>query len=262
MPTGAQRAGDKSFRVRVTDDGTPSLFDDETISVHVNEVNVAPVLAEIGSPTVDEETLLTFTATATDHDLPANGLSFSLLRAPDGAAIDAHSGVVSWMPTEALAPHSSIPTVRVTDDGARSLFDDETISVRVNEVNVAPVLAEIGSQTVDEETLLTFTATATDVDLPPNGLTFSLLGAPDGATIDAHSGVFSWTPTEAQGAGDYRFTLRVPDYSEVNLFDEELISIRVNEVNVAPVLADIGSKTVDEERLLTFTATATDHDLP
>src|SRR4051812_12357341 len=168
-------------------DGAGNLIDEETISVRVNEVNVAPVLAEIGSKTVDEETLLTFTATATDHDLPANNLTFDQRGVPDSAAIDAHSGVIKRKPTEAQGAGDHSFRVGLRGAGTRSLFDDETISVHVNEVNVAPVLAEIGSQTVDEETLLTFTATATDHDLPANGLSFSLLGAPDGAAIDAHS---------------------------------------------------------------------------
>ena len=51
--------------------------------------------------------------------------------------------------------------------------DSETITITVNEVNVAPVLGPIGDQTVDEAGRLTFTATATDADLPANTLTFS-----------------------------------------------------------------------------------------
>ena len=42
----------------VTDDGTPNLSDSETITVTVNEVNVAPVLDAVGDQTVDEQTLL------------------------------------------------------------------------------------------------------------------------------------------------------------------------------------------------------------
>ncbi|MCC7018063.1 MAG: putative Ig domain-containing protein, partial [Rhodospirillales bacterium] len=34
---------------------------------------------------------------------------------------------------------------------------------------------------------------------PANDLTFSLIGAPLGASIDPDTGVFTWTPTEAQG---------------------------------------------------------------
>ena len=43
---------------------------------------------------------------------------------------------------------------------------------------------------------MTFTATATDADVPANVLTFSLeAGAPAGATINGSTGAFSWTPT-------------------------------------------------------------------
>ena len=48
---------------------------------------------------------------------------------------------------------------------------------------------------------LTFTATATDNDLPANTLTFTLVGEPTGAVDRPVSGVFTWTPTEAQGPG-------------------------------------------------------------
>ena len=52
------------------------------------------------------------------------------------------------------------------DNGTPNLSDSETITVTVNEVNVAPVLDAIGNQTVDELALLSFTATASDVDDP------------------------------------------------------------------------------------------------
>ena len=48
----------------------------------------------------------------------------------------------------------------------------------------------------------TFTAGASDPDVPANTLSFSLLGAPAGATIHPATGAFSWTPTEAQGPGE------------------------------------------------------------
>ena len=100
---------------------------------------------------------------------------------------------------------------------------------------------------MDEGTLLSFTATASDADLPANGLTFSLLGAPEGAAIDAETGLFTWTPTEAQGPGIYSFAVRVTDDGDPSLFDEETISVTVSEVNVAPILDAIGNKAVDEQ---------------
>ncbi len=262
-PTEAQGPGTYTFKVMATDDGSPALSGETLVKITVNEVNVAPALAAIGNRTVSEETPLSFTAGATDADLPPNGLTFSLVGAPMGASIDGSSGAFTWTPSEAQGPGSYTFTVKVTDDGTPALSDQEEITVTVNEVNVAPELAVIGSQTVDEETSLRFTASATDHDLPPNALTFSLdAGAPAGTSIDAATGAFSWTPTEAQGPGSYPVTIRVSDNGTPSLDDFETFTITVNEVNQPPVLATIGSRSVNEETALAFTATAADPDLP
>ena len=210
-PTETQGPNSYTFSVVVTDNGTPNQADSESITVTVNEVNQAPALAAIGDRTVDEQTLLTFTASASDSDLPANGLLFSLAGGPAGASIDPNSGVFTWTPAETQGPNSYTFSVVVTDDGTPVLNDSESITVTVNEVNVAPVFAAIGNRTVDEQALLTFTASATDADLPANGLLFSLSGGPAGASIDPNSGVFTWTPTETQGPNSYTFSVVVTD---------------------------------------------------
>ena len=261
-PTEAQGPGEYTFTVKVCDNGTPSLCDEEEITVTVTEVNVAPVLGAIGDKSIAEQTQLSFTAAGTDADLPANTLTFSLVGAPTGAAIDPSTGAFTWTPTEAQGAGEYTFTVKVCDNGTPSLCDDEEITVTVTEVNVAPVLGAIGDKSVAEETELSFTAAATDADLPANTLTFSLVGAPTGAAIDPATGAFTWTPTEAQGAGEYTFTVKVCDNGDPVLCDEEEITVTVTEVNVAPVLGAIGDKTVAEETLLSFTAAATDADLP
>jgi len=125
----------------------------------------------------------------------------------------------------------------VRDDRQRhpNLYDEQGITITVNEINTAPVLAAIGDRIVNESQLLTFTARATDSDVPANTLTFSLLNAPAGASIDPATGVFSWTPTEGQGPGSYNLTVRVTDNGTPNLYDEETITITVtvNQVNTA-----------------------------
>src|SRR5262249_33883872 len=197
---------------------------------------------------------LSFRAPATASDLPANPLTFSLVGAPAGAGIDPTTGVFSWTPTEAQGPGSYTFAVRVIDNGTPSLFAEQMVTVTVNEVNAAPVLAAIGNKAVDEGTTLSFTATATDPALPANALTFSLVGPPAGACIDASTSLVPWTPTEAQGPGTFPVTVRVTDNGTPSLFDEETITITVNEVNEAPVLAAIGNQSVDEGSALSFTA--------
>ena len=261
-PSEVQGAGDYAITVVVTDNGSPNLSASQTFNVHVNEVNVAPKLTVIGNKTVDEETLLSFTAAAADADLPANSLTFSLENAPAGAAINPVTGEFKWTPTEAQGAGDYKITIRVTDNGSPNLSATQTINVHVNEVNVAPKFNSITDKTVNEETLLSFTANAADTDLPVNALTYTLTKAPTGAKVDPATGAFSWTPNEAQGAGDYPVTIRVTDNGSPNLSAAQTFNVHVNEVNLAPQISPISDKTVDEATLLTFTASATDADLP
>src|SRR6185503_20676420 len=117
--------------------------------------------------------------------------------------------------------------------------------------NSPPVLAPIGNKTADAGVPLSFTATATDVG--GGALTFSLdPGAPAGATINPTTGVFSWTPTQADGGSARTVTIRVTDNNSAS--DFETITITVREANAAPVLGAIGNKAVDEGAQLSFTA--------
>ncbi len=228
----AGQSGSALITVTVMDNGgTANGGDDttiETFTVNVTSVNAAPVLNPIGNRTVNEGSALTFTATATDSDVPPDTLTFSLdAGSPSGASITS-GGAFSWTPSETQGPDSVNITVRVTDDGSPPLSDFETITVTVNEVNAAPVLGAIGAQNATQLSNLSFTATATDTDSPVNTLTFSLdAGAPSGASISS-AGAFSWTPNGAVVPGDYSITVRVTDNGSPALSDFETITVTVS----------------------------------
>src|SRR5207237_990131 len=141
---------------------------------------------------------------------------------PAGASITPN-GVFTWTPTEAQGPSNYPVTIRVTDNGSPTLSMAETITITVNEVNSLPALAPIGNKTVNELTLLTFTNSATDAASPAQTLTFSLdAGFPAGANITTN-GVFTWTPTEAQGPSNYPVTIRVIDNGSPPLSDRKSV---------------------------------------
>ena len=191
----------------------------------------------LGNKSVNEQALLTFIATAADPDMPANTLTFSLeAGAPAGVAIDQTTGVFTWTPTETQGPGTYPINVRVTDNDPTPRYFSETLVVTVAEVNEAPILASIGNKTVNEDTLLSFAATAGDPDAPVNTLTFSLdAGAPTGAAINATTGVFTWTPTEVQSPSTASVTIRVRDNGVAPLDDSEALQITVVEVDDPPV---------------------------
>ena len=128
-------------------------------------------------------------------------------------------GVFSIMALDTL-PGTDV-LIHATDSDGRFGFNTYTILPS----NYPPVLDPIGNQTVEELSLLSFTATATDPDLPEDTLTFSLVGAPAGASITS-GGLFSWTPTEAQGPADHTFDVCVSDGA---LDDCETLTVSVTE---------------------------------
>jgi len=224
--------------------------------------NRPPVLAAIGSRLLNEGQTLSLVASATDEDA-GQSLSYSLLGAPAGATIHPTTGAFTWSTGEADGPGAYAFTVRVTDNGVPPRSDSEAIVVTVSEVNVAPTLAVLSNRTVDEGTLLTFTAVAQDSDLPAQSLVFSLdAGAPAGATVDAATGLFGWTPTEAQGQGNYTVTLRVTDNAQPAGTATRSFTVTVNEVDDAPEFTPVGLQTVDELSPFSLTVVARDPDTP
>ena len=265
-PTEAQGGLTPSVTITVTDNGTGTLTDSETFTITVGDTNIAPVLAAIGNRSVNEGATLSFTASATDADLPIQTLTYSLDAASLalGMSINASTGVFSWTPTEAQGGLAPSVTVTVTDNGTGNLTDSETFSITVGDTNLAPVLAAIGNQSINEGSTLSFTASATDADLPSQTLTYSLDAASIalGMTINSSTGAFSWTPSEAQGGLTPSVTITVTDNGSGNLTDSETFTITVGDTNLAPVLAAIGNQSVNEGATLSFTASATDADVP
>jgi mRNA-degrading endonuclease RelE of RelBE toxin-antitoxin system len=207
-----------------TDNGGIDTSAPQSFTINVTAVDDAPVFTSVPTDvTIPEVSPYTFTATASDVDGPA--LTFSLVGAPAGASINPTTGQFNWTPTEAQGG-TGVPfvfKVKVSD-GTESAESD--IQITVTEVNQNPVLAAIGDKTALLGSTLTFTATATDDDLPAQTLGYSLTGAvPAGASINPTTGQFNWTPSVGQVGAIYTFKVRVTD--SLLGFDDEQISVGV-----------------------------------
>src|SRR5256884_54578 len=171
-------------------------------------------------------------------------------------------GAISWTPTEAQGPSTNIVSVSVTDNGVPALSVTNTFTVTVNEVNLAPVLTVPADQTMAEQTTLNVNASATDSDIPANTLTFALVSAPLGMSINPVSGAITWTPGEAQGPGTNLVSVSVTDNGVPALSATNSFTVIVTEVNSAPVLPLQSNRTMAELTLLVVTNTAMDSDVP
>jgi hypothetical protein len=259
-PAEAQGPSTNSLVTIVTDNGTPPRSATNSFTVVVTEVNAAPVLPSQTNRIILKLTSLLVTNTATDADIPANVLTYSLLSPPSGAVIDTN-GIIAWTPTDGQAPSTNVIRTVVTDDGTPPLRTTNTFTVFVTSTNTAPVLPAQSNRTVAESTTLTVTNTATDADIPANTLAYTLIAPPAGAAIST-TGVITWTPTEAQGPGNYALTTIATDNGVPPLSATNSFAITVTEVNRAPGLPLQTNRTITAQSALLVTNTASDPDLP
>ncbi len=157
----------------------------------------------------------------------------------------------NWTPT--FSQSGVYNVTFIASDG--TLADSEVVAITVNNVNQPPVLATIGPKTANEGALLAFATSATDPDGAIPSLT--AVGLPTGAAyVDSLNGRgrFTWTPGFTQ-AGVYNVTFIASDGT---LADSEVVAITVVGVNMPPVLATIGPKSVNAGANLNFNTSATD----
>ena len=253
--------------------------------------NTAPVISSNGggataAVNVAENATAVTTVIATDTDLPAQTLTYSVSGGADAAkfAINSSTGVLTF----ALAPDFETPTdvgtdniynvtVQVTDG---TLTDTQAIAVTVTPVtdNTPTITSNGGGASaavnVAENSTAVTTVTAADADLPAETLTYSISGGADAAkfAINSSTGVLTFatapdfeTPTDSGTDNVYNVTVQVSDGT---LTDTQAIAVTVTPVtDNAPTITSNGGGVsaainVAENTTAITTVTATDPDLP
>lgn len=193
-------------------DADSAASDTTTSVLRITKTNRAPVISQINTLSIDEGATGTVTYTATDPD-SADALTFSLSNTAGdttnyGASITT-AGVFSWSPGYTQAGTYNF-IVTVTDNGAPNLSDSDTLVVTVVNQNAAPEFTSV----LENQTIVfggTITATYQATDLDGDALTYSFNGeSPEGATLNATTGEFSWTPVANQTA-IYLIKIKVSD---------------------------------------------------
>jgi O-glycosyl hydrolase len=103
-------------------------------------LNQSPSLAPIPNQTILAGRILAITNSASDADVPAQTLAFSLLSPPAGAGVAANTGLFTWRPAIAQSPSTQTVTVVVSDNGLPGMSATQSFLVTVARP-VAPTLA-------------------------------------------------------------------------------------------------------------------------
>jgi hypothetical protein len=223
-------------------------------------LNARPIFPAVSNQTVNELAALSLSPSATDADEPPQTLTYSLSNAPAGMAIDPTNGAITWTPAQTQSPSTNLVTVSVTDNGTPPLSTNNSFQVVVVEVNVAPVLPDLGIQTVNDLALLTVSNTATDSNIHATITGYGLLEAPAGAQISSN-GVFTWTPSESEGPSTNTITLLVSDRDPFDTNNPILTTTGSFTVIVYSLsLAPISNITTSVGQTVIFTNVVTDND--
>jgi len=253
--------GSISFDYVVTD-GT--VTDIGTVTGTVNAVNDPTVVVSGQSYTGDEGDTVTNTLVATDADGLTDGTVFTNTApgvAGASATINPDTGVWSYTPVNTDWFGTDSFTVTITDDQGGT--QTQVISVTLTNVNDPTIVVSGQSYTGNEGDTVTNTLVATDADGLTDGTVFTntspgVAGA--SATIDPDTGVWSYTPVNADWFGTDSFTVTITD--DQGGTQTQVISVTLANVNDAPVATDDVMNTVKNTSVsLDVTINDTDVDL-
>jgi hypothetical protein len=194
--------------------------------------NISPVFTSPTTANVPENTTAVLTVTASDADIPAQTLTYSIVGGADQSKFSITSGgVLSFLtapnyevPTDADGNNVYLVTVQVSDGHGGVV--SQTINVSVTPVNDnSPVFTSPDSINVPENSTLVETVTASDADLPAQTVTFSIVGGADQSKFSiTSSGVLSFiaapnyeAPADANGNNIYVLIVQASDGSLTTL---------------------------------------------
>ncbi len=229
----------------------------DTISLNVQHVNRLPDLPALEDKTIAENNTLTYTIPAgSDPDVEdQERLAYRAEKLPEGATFDPATRTVTWTPSFEQSGRYLVDFI-IDDGGGGS--DREPVTFTVTHVDRKPTINPVAAQSVDEAQNLEVQISGTELDEEDlNKISFRMQNLPAGATFDADSRTFSWTPNYEQSGvyEDLMCIMRAGALSDTTYF-----SITTNHVNRSPSLAEIPNQTVKEDNSLTFNIYGSDDD--
>jgi glucuronoarabinoxylan endo-1,4-beta-xylanase len=124
------------------------------------------------------------------------------------------ASLIPWITASNLSLASNAP-VAITGSSLVYLLPAMSVVTFVGQQsNTTPTLSPIADQTINAGVTLSITNMATDPNVPPQVLTFSLPSAPTNATltpVNATNAVFGWRPLVSQADTTNLITVRVTD---------------------------------------------------
>ena len=236
--------------ITVTVSDSAGMTSSQSFDLTVTAVNDPPELGTIGGQTIDEDTSVQITLSASDDDsVDCNGLDITIVTSNTGLVPDenisytcgAGSMVISLTPISNLSGMLSI-TVTISD--AYNLSAVSTFDLTVTSVNDTPVIGFISDQsTIEDVAIGSITLTAVDLEDTSSSMDITITSSDTGLipnenisyTCISNTYWLSITPAADQN-GIATITVTIADsggLSALRSFD-----LTVTAINDAPILAN------------------------
>jgi len=148
--------------------------------------------------------------------------------------------------------------MQVKSEDPQGLFDQQMYLLNVDDVNDAPqITSEISDSVIQLDTAYTYQVLAIDPDVG-DVLGYSLLEAPDDATIDPNTGLFAWTPS-VSSTDSFTVSIKVKDLQGDTAIQTFSLSV-YSPLNGQPVINSSPIVNVQETNTYEYSVLAADPD--
>jgi len=174
-----------------------------------------------------------------------NSSSVAVTQTFNLAGVTGVSSVIPWLTTSNLSLAAQ-PPVTVANLNFTYALPGLSIGTFVGQAttNPPPIFSAVANQTINPDSTLVLTNSATDAALPPPTLTYTLLAAPTNAALNAASGVFTWRPLLGQANTTNSVSVQVSDNGTPALTATDSFSVTVNPVTQPTVAAQLSTGVV------------------
>ncbi|MBK9356489.1 MAG: cadherin domain-containing protein [Bacteroidales bacterium] len=236
-----------SLTVRVTDNGSPSLYSQATITISVTTPpNQAPVISNQSFSLVQYSPNGTVAGTMTATDPNAGQtITYSITGGNTSSAfsINPGTGVITVINSSVLSPRTFYLTVRATDNGSPVLYSQATATIVITTPpNQAPVISNQSFSVTGNAATGTMIGTVVATD-PNAGQTLSYTitagNTSNAFALNSSNGNLTVASSTALNPGTYTLTVRATDNGSPSMWSQASITITaVQASNLAPVIAN------------------------
>lgn len=237
--------------------------------------NHTPVFTTPSSISVAENETAVITAIATDSDLPAQSVTYSISGGADQNKFSITSdGVLTFVAAPDFeSPNDvsfdNIYVLQITASDGQGGVTNQSLTVTVTPVNEPPEFITSTTLSVTEFTTYVATVKAEDADLPAQPVTYSITGGADQARFAITSdGVLTFvTPPDflmpADAGHDNVYDLLITASDSTGQATTEAFEVAVTSANFhVPVFTSSAAFNIFENSTAVGTVKATDQDLP